>query len=537
MTDDRAPNFSFGRFVLDLHRGRLLRDSAERPLRPKPTAFLRYLVEHPGRLVSREELAQAVWSGVIVSDASIDQCARAVRTALGDDARETLRTLPKRGYMLVPPVIATVAPVDATLPSDDDGPGHGGHKPAKAVLPSIAVLPFQNLSGNPENSYFVDGFVEEIITALSRIRSLFVVASASSFSYRPQAIEGAQAGRDLGVRYVLEGSVRRAGETLRITARLIDAESATHLWVERFDGSMRDLFELQDRVASQVAGVIEPTVQSAEAARAVNRPTENLDAYDLYLRGNALFLASAELIAPALQLLEDAIARDPRYGAALGLAAMCCQRLVADNRSHDPAQDRLKVLDYARRALEAAPNDCGVLVNAALALAYFGENIDAMLALVDRALALNPNFARGWHISGHLRLRAGLLDAAIEHTERSRRLSPRARVGNGGLVTIGAAHFYLRRFEAALPYLLQAAQEDPQNPNPYRYLAACYAYLGQTSEAAESIAQLQAVTDRPLPDVTYLRQEAHRSFFLAGLKLAMTPTPPRDATPHRRQPR
>ena len=387
--------------------------------------------------------------------------------------------------------------------------------------PSIAVMPFQNLSGDPDSVYFVDGFVEEIITALSSVPLLFVVARASSFSFRQPTVDGAQAGRELGVRYVLEGSVRRSGECLRITTRLLDAESGAHLWVERFDGAMRELFEIQDRVASQVAGVIEPTLQSAEAARSVDRPTADLGAYDLYLRGHALFLASARQIGAALGHLDDAIARDPRYGAALGLAAMCCQRLVADSRSDDPDGDRLKALDYARRALEAAPNDCGVLVNAALALAFFGEDIDAMLALVDRALALNPNFARGWHVSGHLHLRAGLLDAAIAHTERSRRLSPRARVGNGGLVTIGAAHFYARRFDVALPHLLQAAQEDPDNPNPHRYLAACYAHQGKHGDAAAAILRLRAVTDTVVPDVGYLRHQGYRAFFLEGLGLAM----------------
>ena len=521
MSSHDALTFSFGRFVLDLRRGTLLFGDTECTLRPKPAALLHHLVKHGGQLVSREDIASVVWPDVTVSDASIDQCVRAIRKALGDNAHDILRTVPKRGYLLVPEVTRHVLSSAPAMASGHDGAEPGSQRPVPPAQPSIAVMPFQNLSGDPDNGYFVDGFVEEIIAALSCVRLLFVVARASSFSYRQQAIEGAQAGRDLGVRYVLEGAVRRAGEELRVTTRLIDAETGAHLWVERFDGAMHELFEIQDRVASQVAGVIEPTLHSAEAARSVNRPTADLDAYDLYLRGHALFLASARQIGTALRLLDDAIARDPNYGAALGLAAMCCQRLVADSRSDDPAKDRLKALDYARRALEAAPNDCGVLVNAALALAYFGEDIDAMLALVDRALTLNPNFARGWHVSGHLRLRAGLLDAAIEHTERSQQLSPRARVGNGGQVTIGAAHFYARRLEVALPHLLQAAQEDPDNPNPRRYLAACYAYQGKQCNAATAIARLKAVTVTLVPDLTYLRHKAYREFFLKGLRLAM----------------
>jgi len=513
--DDDAPVFNFGRFVLDMRRGMLLLDGNARLLRPKPTALLHHLVEQCGKLVSREEIASVVWPGTIVSDASIDQCVSAVRQALGDDVRQILRTVPKRGYLFVPEVTRRASSVDGAIRTEPRS------APA-SVLPSIAVLPFQNLSGDPGNGYFVDGVVEEIINALSSVPSLFVVARTSSFSYRQQAVEGVQAGRDLGVRYILQGAVRRADDALRITARLIETESGAHLWVERFDGSMRDLFELQDRVASQVAGVIEPALHTAEVTRSVSRPTEDLDAYDLYLRGHALFLASARQIGAALQLLDQAIARDPNYGTALGLAAMCCQRLVADNRSEDPARDQLKAVDYARRALQANPNECGVLVNAALALAHCGEDIGAMLALVGRALSLNPNFARGWYVSGHLHLRAGLLDAAIEHTERSHQLSPRARVGNGGQVVIGAAHFYARRFEVALPYLLQATQEDPENPNPHRYLAACYAHQGRHRDAAAVILRLKTLTDTIIPDVTYLRHEGYREFFLAGLHLAMT---------------
>ena len=203
--------------------------------------------------------------------------------------------------------------------------------------PSIAVLPFQNMSGDPEQEYFVDGMVEEIITALSRIRWLFVIARNSSFTYKGQAVDVKQVGRELGVRYVLEGSVRKAGNRVRITGQLIDAVTGTHLWADRFDGSLEDVFELQDKVASSVAGVIEPALQAAETARSAGRPTDDLTAYDLYLRAYAMFLSSARQIPEALRLLEQAIARDPRYGPALAWAAFCCFRLVLDGRSEDPA--------------------------------------------------------------------------------------------------------------------------------------------------------------------------------------------------------
>jgi len=256
--------------------------------------------------------------------------------------------------------------------------------------PSIAVLPFANMSGDPEQEYFADGMVEEIITALSRIRWLFVIARNSSFTYKGQAVDVKQVGRELGVRYVLEGSVRKAGGRVRITAQLIDALSGTHLWADRFDGALDDIFELQDKVAVSVAGVIEPALQAAETARSAGRPTTDLTAYDLYLRGYATYLSSARQAAEALRLMEQAIARDPQYGPALAFAAVCCQRLLFDDRSEDREADRLKGAGFARRALEVAGDDAGVLANTALALAYFGEDIGAMMALADRALALNP---------------------------------------------------------------------------------------------------------------------------------------------------
>jgi adenylate cyclase len=333
----------------------------------------------------------------------------------------------------------------------------GAVPPALPDKPSIAVLPFQNMSGDAEQEYFVDGMVEEIITALSRIRWLFVIARNSSFTYKGQAVDLKQVGRELGVRYVLEGSVRKAGGRVRITGQLIDAATGAHLWADRFDGSLEDVFELQDKVASSVAGVIEPALQAAETARSANRPTTDLTAYDLYLRAYAMVWSSARQIPEALRLMERAIERDPRYGPALAWAAYCCYRLVLDGRSENPAADGMKGADFARRAVEAAGDDPGVLVHAAQALAYFGEDIGAMMALVDRALALNPNYARGWLVSGILRYWSGQPDIAIEHAEASLRLSPRARIGTS-VHAIGAAHFLCRRFDEAVPKLLLAIQ-------------------------------------------------------------------------------
>jgi len=383
--------------------------------------------------------------------------------------------------------------------------------------PSIAVLPFANMSGDPEQEYFADGMVEEIITAFSRIRWLFVIARNSSFTYRGQAVDVKQVGRELGVRYVLEGSVRRAGGRVRISAQLIDALSGAHLWADRFDGLLEDVFELQDKVASSVAGVIEPALQAAETARSYGRPTDDLTAYDLYLRAFAM-VVSAGAITEALRLMEQAIARDPHYGPALAWAAICYFRLVADGRSGDPAADRLKSIDLARRALAVATDDPGTLADAALVLAYFGEDIDAMMALV--ALTLNPSFARGWLRSGTLKLFAGEPDLAIERAEAALRLSPRGRIGVP-LHTIGAAHLLSGRFETAVQKLLLAIQDLPSYPESYRCLAACYAHMGRLDEAREIAKRLRAITSVALIDVTCLRNADQRQLYLSGLRLAM----------------
>ena len=473
--------------------------------------------------------------GICVSARVQEDAAGRLDLAFEDMGEQQLKNIarPVRVYRLnptspqpnpPPPAGEGVPPAGApNNPPPQAGEGRvGAADPSALALPdkpSIAVLPFQNMSGDPEQEYFVDGMAEEIITALSRIRWLFVIARNSSFTYKGQAIDVKRVGRELGVRYVLEGSVRKGGNRVRITGQLIDAETGTHLWADRFDGSLEDVFDLQDEVASSVAGVIEPALQAAETARSTARSTADLTAYDLYLRANAMVRASARRIPEALRLLEQAIERDPRYGPALAYAALCCFRLHDDGASDDPEADRQKGIGLARRALEVAGEDPAVLTNAALALAYFGEDIAAMLALVERALTLNPNFARGWFISGVLRKWAGQPDLAIEHCEASMRLSPRASVGSC-LAVIGIAHFLARRFDEAAPTLRLAIQEDSSFPLPYRYLAACYAHLGRLDDARDVVERLRAIPAVVVRDRGPLRNPKQRELFLSGLRMA-----------------
>ena len=382
--------------------------------------------------------------------------------------------------------------------------------------PSIAVLPFANMSGDPEQEYFADGMVEEIITALSRIRWLFIIARNSSFTYKGQAVDVKQVGRELGVRYVLKGSVRRAGGSVRITAQLIDAANGAHLWADRFDGSLEDVFDLQDQVALSVAGVIEPTLRAAETRRTAVHSTTDVTAYDLYLRALPTFYTlTKEGILQALALFEQAIARDPDYGPALAWAAMCHLWRYFDGWSDEPKAARRDGIQLARRALEAAGDDPSVLANAALVLAQFGEDIGAMIALVERSLALDPSFARGWYVSGLLLLWAGQPDLAIAHVENSLRLSPRERLG-AHLSVIGTAHLLKRRFDAAVAKLLVAIHERPTNPPPYRSLACCYAHMGRLDKAKEIVARLRSITGAIIPSTLHFRNQEHRELFVSA---------------------
>jgi len=321
---------------------------------------------------------------------------------------------------------------------------------------------------------------------------------------------------------VLEGSVRKAARRVRITAQLIDAPSGAHLWADRFDGSLEDVFELQDKVALSIAGVIEPTLQAAEMRYAVDRPTNDLTAYDLYLRARSVASTyEREQFGQALDLLGQAITREPRYGAALALAAT--YRVDLENydwvNDQEEEENRRTAVDLAREALSVAADDPGVLGRAAMVLGRFGEDIATALAMIDRALVLNPSFAYAWYWSGWLRLFAGQADVAIQHFETSMRLNPRGQRGYhlGG---IGFAHFLDHRFEDALAALRVSLEEVPAFTPAYRTLAACYAHMGRLDEARSILKRLVALTPVIVPTTNPFRHPEHVELFLSGLRLA-----------------
>jgi TolB-like protein/class 3 adenylate cyclase len=447
--------------------------------------------------------------GICVSGTVRDQIGTKLPLSFTDLGEQQVKNIaqPIKAYRIGGETSPTVTPVvRSSLPLPDK--------------PSIAVLPFVNMSGDPEQEYFVDGMVEEIITALSRIRWLFVIARNSTFTYKGRAVDVKQVGHELGVRYVLEGSVRKAGGRVRITAQLINATTGTHLWADRFDGSLADVFKLQDEVAFSVAGVIEPTLQAAEMRRSIDRPVTDLSAYDLYLRAiGTFFPTTKERVLEALRLLDRALAIDRHYGPALSWAATCHLQLIRDNWVDDFETSRSKARDLARQSLLVGENDPGVLANGALVLAFLGEDIGAMVGLLDRALGLNPSYARGWYLSGLLRAWAGQPDLAIEHVETSLRLSPRERMGQP-LVAMGWAYFFKRQFEKAAADLLLSIQDDPGYPPAYRILAACYAHLGRLDAARAIVARLRDITPLVVPnDLPFLNDE-NRELLLSGLRLA-----------------
>src|SRR5580693_1798068 len=350
--------------------------------------LLRLLVEGKGELVSKDQIMAAVWPGTAVEEANLTVQISTLRCVLDRDRRQgsCIQTIPGRGYRFTRAVtrIETEAPASAATLQQ-------GGVPPLPDKPSLAVMPFQNMSGDPEQEYFADGMVEEITTALSRIRWLFVIARNSSFTYKGQAVDVKQVGRELGVRYVLEGSVRKAGGRVRITAQLIDAASGAHLWADRFDGSLEDVFQLQDKVAINVAGVIEPALQAAEVRRSAARPVHDVTAYDLYLRALATYYPiTKDRLLEALELLHQAIAIDPDFAAAHAIVAFCHEQRYL--RGGMQEETRIAALRHARLAI-AGGDDASALATAGFVVAVCGRDYEAALAAFDRSFALSSSSA------------------------------------------------------------------------------------------------------------------------------------------------
>lgn len=364
--------------------------------------------------------------------------------------------------------------------------------PPVPETPSIVVLPFQNLSGDPEQEYFSDGIVEEITTALSRFRSLFVISRNSAFTYKGRAVDVRQVGRELGVRYLLEGSVRKAANRVRITGQLIDTASAAHLWADRFDGTPEDIFDLQDQVTASVVGAISPALEQAEIDRVKRKPTESFGAYDYFLRGlAAVYQESRRGHGEALQLFYKAIDLDPDFASAYGMAAYCyCQRKT-NGWIADREQEIAETARLARRAVELDKDDAVALTWGGFALAYVVRELDAGVAFIDRALMVNSNLAAAWIASGWVRNWLGKPELAIEHLARAMRLSPLDPLTNRTRTATAHAYFFARRYDEASTWAAMALREWPDFQTALRMAAASNALAGHFDEAKNMRERLQ----------------------------------------------
>ena len=406
--------------------------------------------------------------------------------------------------------------------------------------PSIAVLPFQNMSGDPEQEYFADGVVEEIITALSRFRALFVIARNSSFTYKGRAVDVKQVGRELGVRYVLEGSVRKAGTRVRITGQLIDAATGAHLWADRFDGALEDIFELQDRITTNVVAAITPKLEQAEIERATRKATERLDAYDYFLRGMAIVNGltrkgdsesenSRDASSRALSLFYKAIELDAHFASAYGMAAWCYHWRRVNGWTSNLSEENAETARLARRAAECGWDDAIALCRSGQALARVVDNLHGGAALIDRALVLNPNLAAAWYCSGWTRVYIGDSDLAIEHLARAMRLSPLDPLIHAMQTGTAFAHFFLGRYLEACSWAERALLDQP-NFLPAAYIApAAHALAGSMEEARKAGTQLRrlspALRISKLPDrwPWLLRRPEDLARYQDGLRKAGLP--------------
>jgi adenylate cyclase len=360
--------------------------------------------------------------------------------------------------------------------------------------PSVAVLPFENMSGDPEQEYFADGMVEEIITALSRFKWLFVIARNSSFTFKGKAVDIKEVGRRLGVRYVLEGSVRKASGKVRITGQLIDAITGAHIWADRFERDVTDVFALQDEVTVAVVSAIQPKMLQTEIAMATRRRPENLTAYDYHLRAlQQFYLATREGLAEAARLAHRALELDPRFGRAAALASRCRTQNVLWGYAIDPQFERNEAVRLLRLALSVDDGDPDTLAQAGFTLAYMVGDCERAIEIADRAVALNPNSFLAWDGRGWAYRVAGLPKEALPSFERAIRMSPVDPLLHHPLTGMGYAFIELGRFDEAIVAGKKAQRQNSSFPPAYRCLASAFAHLGRNAEAHEAAERLLEV--------------------------------------------
>lgn len=519
--------YLFEDYVLDTERRELCRRAEVLSVAPQVFDLLEYLVRHRERVISKDDLIRAIWKGRAVSDAALTTRLNVARGVIGDSGEQQrlVRTLPRKGFRFVGQV--REAPEPETAEAND----HPVESPRLPLLlpdqPSIAVLPFANLSSDPEQEYFADGVVEDITMALSRFPWLFVIARNSSYTYKGRAMDVKQVGRELGVRYVLEGSVRRTGQRMRIAGQLINAESGAHLWADHFDGTLEDVFELQDHVTTSVVSAIAPKLEREEFRRAKRKPPENLSAYDYYLRGRAkLRHATSAACDDALRLFLRAVELDPGLACAYGMVAWCYVFRRVRGWTTDDAREVAEAARFARKATQLGSDDPVALCLGGYALAFMTRAFDDAAAFIDRGLTVNPNLEQGWRVNAWLRVWTGEPHLVLEHVARAMRLSPMEHTD----VTHGAlayAHFLASRYDLATSHAETAVRNSPTHLLAICALAASHALAGRHEPARMALAR--ALQCHPelrasnLADWVPFRRSEDLDRFASGLRAAGLP--------------
>lgn len=517
-----ATSYRLGPFRLDGNAEMLFRGTEPLTLGDRAVALLRVLVERAGTPVSKDTLIEAAWPGVTVEESNLTVQIAALRRILAEEAggEGWIETLPRRGYRYIGPIVAEVVTAAKQAKSG----------PPLPQMPSIAVLPFQNMSGDVAQDYFADGIVDDLIMALSRMPSLFVIARSSSFTYKGKAVDVKQIGHDLGVRYLLEGGIRKSGDRVRITTQLIDASAGAYLWAERFDSALEDIFDLQDRVAASVVAAIAPKLEQAEIERARRKPTENLDAYDHYLRGLATIYQSPsdrKANSDALRLFGKAIELDENFAGAYGVAAWCYVWRKANGWMVDRTREIAEAERLARRAVALGKDNADALARGGHALAFVVGELDDGAAFIDRALALNPNLSVAWYLSGFVRIFLGEPERALEDLARAMRLSPLDPLTFA--MQIGCAHasLFAGRYNEACRWSQLALREQPEFMTTNRIAAASCALAGGLEQARQAMARLRVLDPTlrvsNLRDQIPLRRPEHLALYEDGLRKAGLP--------------
>ncbi len=496
-------SYRFGRFVVDRRSACLRCDGVVLPLRPKSFDVLVYLVQNPGRLVPKGELIDNVWQDVMVTDNSLVQCIKDIRQALNDNAHAEIETVAKRGYLFASPVIVIDShAVDLGSPTLTAAAAGGDGALPLPDRPSIAVLPFANMSGDSDQEYFADGISEDLITGLSRIRWLFVIARNSTFVYKHRAVDVKQVSRELGVRYVLEGSVRRAGSRIRITAQLVDAITGGHHWAERYDRELGDIFAVQDEITSSVVAAIEPRLLAAEGIRSLSRSPEDLGAWELVARAQTHVWRLTRLdYETAIDALKRTVEIHPNYAPARSLLAFCLSfaaHMGWVNRDHGLLVGR----QHAVRAV--ALDDCDSWGQIALGyLALMEKRTEESIAAFRRAVKLNPSSAAAHGNLGHGLAFAGRDCEAIEHAEEAIRLSPLDPEMALFLGAIAVAHYCAGRYAEAVEYSSQLLRLRPGFQGAQRLRCAGLAQTGRIEEARKFLATVRL--EQPQLSIDWIR--------------------------------